>query len=204
MHRMNLDTLWDSDKMALAINPKQNKNSHGVVTCGELSKSTCQRIILEHKKDIHQKVKGRIQKDKKFILDKKRDVDVWVIDESATWIDEIIINSIYTALEYLDYDVVGLLERPQLLRYNAPSVGYDWHTDLGEEEASTRKMSLSIALNDEYEGGNIAFFSNKLFEHKMPIGQSLAFPSFLSHRVMPITKGERWALVSWISGTPFR
>ena len=26
MHRANLDTLWDYDKMALAINPKQNKN----------------------------------------------------------------------------------------------------------------------------------------------------------------------------------
>ena len=57
-----------------------------------MSKPTCQRIILEHKKEIHQKVKGRIQKDKKFVLDKKRDVDVWVIDESAMWKDEIIIN----------------------------------------------------------------------------------------------------------------
>jgi|TARA_S200002703_G_scaffold156751_1_gene163060 PKHD-type hydroxylase len=204
MHRTNLDTLWDCDKMALAINPKQNKNSHGVVQCGDLSKKTCQRIIDEHKNEIHLNVKGRIQKNNKYSLDKKRDVDVWVIDESATWIDEIIINSTYTALQYLDYDVVGLLERPQLLRYTSPSEGYDWHTDLGEEEASTRKISLSIALNNQYEGGNIAFFSNKLFEHKMPLGQSLAFPSFLSHRVMPITKGERWALVSWISGHPFR
>ena len=190
--------------MALAINPKQNKNSHGVVTCGDLSKSTCERIIKEHKNKIHKKVKGRIQKNNNFVIDKKRQVDVWVIDESATWIDEIIINSTYTALEYLDYDVVGLLERPQLLRYTAPSIGYDWHTDLGEDEASTRKISISIALNDQYEGGKIAFFSNKLFQHKMPIGQSLAFPSFLSHRVMPIEKGERWALVSWVGGQPFR
>jgi len=38
----------------------------------------------------------------------------------------------------------------------------------------------------------------------MTIGQSLAFPSFLSHKVLPVTKGERWALVAWISGTPFR
>ena len=204
MHRANLDTLWDYDKMALAINPKQNKNSHGVVTCGDLSKSTCERIIKEHKNKIHQKVKGRIQKNNKFIIDKKRQVDGWVIDESVTWIEEIIINSTYTALEYLDYDVVGLLESPQLLRYTAPSIGYDWHTDLGEDEASTRKISISIALNDQYEGGKIAFFSNKLFQHKMPIGQSLAFPSFLSHRVMPIEKGERWALVSWVSGQPFR
>ncbi len=204
MPRIVSDTLWEHDKMALAINPKQNTTSHGVIGCGEISKNVCQRIIDEHKDNINYKVKGRVQQEESFKLSKKRDVDVWVIDESKTWIDEILINSTYTALEYLDYDVVGLLERPQLLRYKAPSNGYDWHVDIGQKELSTRKISISIALNDGYEGGKIAFFSDKLFKTKMTIGQSLAFPSFLSHKVLPVTKGERWALVGWISGTPFR
>ena len=199
------DCLWEEDSMALAINPKQNKNSHGVVNCGDISNSICRRLIDEHKNQNNKLVTGRVQQGDKYIENKNiRDVTAWIIHEDNEWVDEIIINTTYTALQYLDYDVVGLLERPQLLRYTAPSKGYQWHIDLGQNESSNRKISISINLNDNYDGGALAFFSDKLYKLKMPRGQSVAFPAFLSHKVMPITKGERWSLVAWISGGVFR
>jgi PKHD-type hydroxylase len=198
------DTLWDVGNMGLAINPKQTTNSHGVINVGNIPENTCKKIIDQHKNVVNYHVRGRVNEKGKFVENKKRDVDVWVIDESIDWIDHILISSVETAMEYLDYDIVGLIERPQLLRYKAPSLGYKWHVDLGAEELSTRKISISINLNDGYEGGEIAFFSDTFVKFKMPLGQCLAFPSFLSHKVMPVTKGERWALVSWISGNPFR
>lgn len=199
------DCLWEEDSMAIAINPKQNKNSHGVVNCGDISHSTCKRIINEHKNSLNKLVVGRVQEDGKYVENKNvRDVHAWIIHQDNDWIDEIIINSTYTALQYLDYDVVGLLERPQLLRYSAPSKGYQWHTDLGQNEASNRKISISINLNETYSGGALSFFSDRLYKLNMIQGQSVAFPSFLSHKVMPVTKGVRWSLVAWISGSAFR
>ena len=71
MNELLTDTLWDSNKMALAINPKQVTTSHGVVDCGKLSSSTCQKIIQESKNPINKLVKGRIQDDGKFTLNEK-------------------------------------------------------------------------------------------------------------------------------------
>ena len=59
-------------------------------------------------------------------------------------------------MNYLDYNLVGLLERPQLLRYTSPSRGYNWHIDLGQGEASTRKISISM-LNEDFVGGELLF-----------------------------------------------
>jgi PKHD-type hydroxylase len=30
------------------------------------------------------------------------------------------------------------------------------------------------------------------------------FPSFVLHRVTPVTKGTRYSLVAWVSGPPFK
>ena len=109
-----------------------------------------------------------------------------------------------TAMSYLNYNLVGLLERPQLLRYTSPSRGYNWHIDLGQGEASTRKISISICLNEDFVGGELLFFSDELYKLKLPLGKCIAFPSFLSHKVLPVRQGVRWALVAWISGEPFR
>ena len=204
MEKILSDTLWDYEKMALAINPKQVTTSHGVIDCGDLPENVCKKIINEHTRPQNMQVKGRIQKDGKYELNEKRDVDCWIIDDKQEWIDEIILSTTETAMSYLDYNLVGLLERPQLLRYKSPSKGYNWHIDLGQNEASTRKISISITLNDSHEGGELLFFSDHLYKIKMPLGKCIAFPSFLSHKVMPVRSGIRWALVAWISGHPFR
>ena len=205
MYRLKTDTLWDCNLMALAIPPKENETSHGVVNCGVIGNETCKKIIKEHLNEKNYQVTGRIQHNNKYITNKNiRDVDTWVIHEELEWIDKIIINTTQTALHYLDYDVVGLLERPQLLRYRSPSKGYNWHIDLGQKESSIRKISISITLNQDYKGGSMAFFSDKLYKMSLTRGQSIAFPSFLSHKVLPITYGERWSLVAWISGNAFR
>tara|TARA_B100000900_G_scaffold374344_1_gene355567 strand:+ start:998 stop:1612 length:615 start_codon:yes stop_codon:yes gene_type:complete len=204
MEKILSDTLWESDKMALAINPKQVTTSHGVVDCGDLSAYTCRKIINERTRPSNKSVKGRIQSDGSYKLSKKREVDCWIIDEKQQWIDEIIISTAETAMSYLDYNLVGLLERPQLLRYTSPSKGYNWHIDLGQGEASTRKISISICLNEDFVGGELLFFSDELYKLKLPLGKCIAFPSFLSHKVLPVRQGVRWALVAWISGEPFR
>tara|TARA_R100001591_G_scaffold95453_2_gene101265 strand:- start:3708 stop:4307 length:600 start_codon:yes stop_codon:yes gene_type:complete len=91
---------------------------------------------------------------------------------------------------------------------------YDWHTDsatIPNEFGLVRKLSMSIALVDgtEYEGGD--FEVNNLSPKKNTInniktlkqkGSVVVFPSFVWHRVTPVTKGTRYSLVSWHLGSP--
>jgi PKHD-type hydroxylase len=94
----------------------------------------------------------------------------------------------------------------QFTEYYATDNGkYDWHHDVFFEadRSYNRKLTVVIQLSDpsEYEGGQFEFFSmpspGEVF---MPRGSLLIFPSFFNHRVLPVTKGVRRSLVSWIEG----
>jgi len=192
--------------MSIAIPPKLG-NSHGVLCVDTLSKEACDKIINLHKVSFHHK--GRVQNDssKKTKYSKIisiRQVDAWIIDEGHEWLDQLLVEKAVIANQTFDYNMSGLLERPQLLRYNAPSVGYDWHTDMGSGDASTRKISLSILLNEDFKGGDIEFFGNGIQKIEMKKGDVVCFSSFMPHRVTRVEKGFRWAIVCWFSGSPFR
>jgi PKHD-type hydroxylase len=76
-----------------------------------------------------------------------------------------------------------------------------------EPSALVRKLSLSLLLNDDFEGGE--FHINQGNE-KQPIivptkkGRAILFPSFMIHRVTPVTKGIRRSLVVWVLGPKFQ
>lgn len=95
----------------------------------------------------------------------------------------------------------------QLARYDEADQGfYDWHTDFGEL-APTRKISITVQLSgpDDYEGGEmeLALSSDPMTADKTR-GAAVAFPSFVLHRVRPVTRGTRWSLVAWITGPCWR
>ena len=191
--------------MALAIPPKIRSEDIGVMPCLELEPSEIKKIIDLHKDPQNPQVKGKIQKNDSNVVNlSEREVDVFVIHEKNEWVDELLIHGAVTANEQFDFNITGILERPQLLRYKAPSKGYGWHLDIGTGDNSTRKISISVCLNDDYEGGDLAFFMSGEQRIKPDAGMGIAFPSFMSHQVLPVTKGERWALVCWITGEPFR
>ena len=93
-----------------------------------------------------------------------------------------------------------------------------WPPDHGK----VRKISMTISLShpDEYEGGNFEVDlrnstdpedikkknRKSVIEVKeiRPRGSIIIFPSFVWHRVAPVTKGTRYSLVVWNLGHPFR
>ena len=93
---------------------------------------------------------------------------------------------------------------------------YNFHMDtcFGErsfdEQFETRKLSVVMCLNRpgvDFEGGQ--FYMNQgseklAFEVEMKRGRIIFFPSFLIHRVAPVTKGVRKSLVAWVTGPKFR
>lgn len=64
--------------------------------------------------------------------------------------------------------------------------------------AKDRDYSLLLYLNDDFEGGHIKF-NNFNYHYKPQKGDLVVFPSdhrYL-HEAMPVTSGERFAVVSW-------
>ena len=101
-------------------------------------------------------------------------------------------------------------DSPSAFKY---SIGgkFNWHMDI-TPAAATRKLSYSIQLSDtnDYEGGDLEFFDgdNTGKNEKNPKlrekGNIIVFPSYLWHRITPITKGIRYAMVGWIHGPSYR
>jgi len=116
-----------------------------------------------------------------------------------------------------NHDVYGFdirsIEDCQFGVYDSKDEGfYDWHIDTlwGNSTMSDRKISIVMQLSsrDEYEGGEFeikdALFSE---EDKIKLknkGAIITFPSFLEHRVRPVTKGKRLSLIAWVEGNKFR
>jgi PKHD-type hydroxylase len=96
---------------------------------------------------------------------------------------------------------------------------YDWHQDShgqlyddkDEWNGLMRKLSVTVSLSDpqEYEGGRLEFAIDGIHPDKtlkstvkeiMPRGSIVIFPSYVWHRIQPVTKGKRYSLVQWHLG----
>ena len=64
---------------------------------------------------------------------------------------------------------------------------------------SPRELSCSLILNDNYDGGEFAFFNQKL-KFDLKRGDIIMFPSnfMFPHEVLPVTSGVRYAIITWI------
>lgn len=109
--------------------------------------------------------------------------------------------------QFFGFDLTGVEQGLQIARYDADYNGtYDWHLDFSHVE-QTRKLSLSIQLSEgaDYEGGDLEFdFQSEITRAGRERGLVIAFPSFLRHRVAPVTRGTRYSLVAWVAGPRWR
>jgi len=116
------------------------------------------------------------------------------------------INSANTQAGW-DYPLVGY-ERVQLGRYKSENKGhYDWHMDaFAPINGVQRKLSCVILLNDssEFEGGELQFKGIEDRKILVNRGSVVVFPSFIEHKVTPVTKGVRYTAVNWAIGPTFK
>jgi PKHD-type hydroxylase len=155
-------------------------------------------------------------------LKKKRDSNVvWMNDH---WIYKEIHPYIKIANNNADWKFNwDWSESCQFTKYKKGQY-YDWHCDSWDkpyaEEGSTkgkiRKLSVTVTLSNPktYKGGELEFDfrqngpdeKQKLVVCKeiLPKGSLVVFPSFVWHRVKPVTEGVRYSLVMWNLGYPFQ
>ena len=175
---------------------------------------------------------GKLTKKEIKNIQKKRDSDiVWMNDK---WIYDAIHPYIHEANQKAGWNFEwDWSESCQFTKYGVGQY-YGWHCDSWEEpyqrkqnedgtypidHGKIRKLSVTISLTepDEYVGGNLEFdFRNQIDWERdkkskikecteiRPRGSIIVFPSFVWHRVAPVTKGVRNSLVVWNLGYPFK
>ena len=118
--------------------------------------------------------------------------------------------------QFYNFDLNGY-DAFQYTEYDDYEFGkYDFHQDtimsedIPDDMIETRKLSLTMALNEpgvDFEGGEfqINIGQEKNAESiELKKGRIVLFPSFMIHRVKPVTKGKRKSLVVWVLGPKFR
>lgn len=99
---------------------------------------------------------------------------------------------------------IKFIEPTQLLHY--PVGGeYKEHNDSEDfvhgklTRVCERDLSILAYLNDDYEGGELEL-NNFNVTFKPKAGTVICFPSYIefTHRVYPVTKGNRYTLATWI------
>lgn len=83
---------------------------------------------------------------------------------------------------------------------------YTWHKDGRLDAVSDIKLTVILnASTEAYEGGDFELFLNgpkKVLGFEP--GSFIVFPSWIQHRVTPVTKGVRKTVSFWIQGPRFK
>lgn len=133
-------------------------------------------------------------------------------DDTWSWLYSRLENMITEANDALwQFELTSMFELIQFTEYHANEKGhYNWHQDIGSGAASGRKISVTVQLSspDEYEGGELNITRGGPYDlaYTAPkkAGSVTIFPSYMLHRVTPVTKGIRKSFVLWVGGMPFR
>jgi len=163
-----------------------------------------------------------LTKEEEKILKKTRDSNVawlsdqWIYNEITPYINQANKDSGWN----FQWDTS---EMCQFTKYRLNQY-YHWHCDSFHSPYNTpndlvkhgriRKLSVTVSLSNpkEYKGGELQFdFYNEKRKKNIVTckeilekGSLVVFPSFVWHRVKPVTKGTRYSLVIWNLGSQFR
>ena len=197
---------------------------------GTVDKKTCNKIkklaskkwktsSVNTKKEIADEERKPVKKDDYKPDPKIRISDIaWCNDQ---WLYDVIWPIMERANEEAGWRYeIKAAESCQITRYKKGGF-YSFHRDGCADHLSAynnpqnsflhghvRKLSMSVMLNDNFDGGAFEFASYSKGDCVItPIetssGSVIVFPSSVEHRVSPVTRGTRCSLVAWFVGPPF-
>ena len=178
----------------------------------------CDKIIQLG--DSKTKQQATLQENKLNLQTRKSDI-VWLNEQ---WIFEKVWSFAHVANKNADWNFdIDWCEQAQYTIYGEEQY-YGWHMDQFNcpyedqdlnHNGKIRKISMSLQLTSgsDYDGGELEFCSDNLPGRDREFikcdaaknkGTLIFFPSFLFHRVKPVTRGVRKSLVVWFIGKPFK
>ena len=139
-------------------------------------------------------------------------------NSSVSWVkDRTICQRVFSVIKDKAGDFSNLhLDNIEPLQYSeyGTSQEYGWHQDLNNkpyEDGRIRKISFSIFLNSNFEGGEFDLEIHGpdakpryISEWKRSNENCVIFNSDMWHRVRPVKSGVRKSIVGWLLGPTIR
>lgn len=197
-----------------------------------LDKDTCDKIMRLAEEKLEPVGEETYDRHIENSKDEKITDIVWTDEQ---WIYDAVWDYMRQANEEAGWKYeIQTAENMQIARYKK-GMFYDWHPDGKGDHFGVyksvanplvhdrvRKLSMTVLLNEDYEGGEFQFSS---YYHQEPelektwkdrdspnnrtdiiennTGTVIVFPADIWHRVKPVTKGIRYSLAVWFLGPPY-
>lgn len=130
------------------------------------------------------------------------------VNDEWNWVYDRLANQITEANNTLwQFNLHTIIDNIQFTEYEGNGGHYDWHLDIGPRSINHRKVSVVVQLSnpEDYIGGDLELHpGSHSFAVPRAKGAVVVFPSFLLHRVTPLTSGLRRSLVLWAGGEPYK
>ena len=133
-----------------------------------------------------------------YEYDRQDRVDLIIKDANTLkFLDERLFNRVTPMIKKAFSFDVTRREDLHIARYVGKREGYTiGHRDNTSPPGAHRRFALSMSLNDDYEGGEIAFKEFSPRGYRVPAGTAMVFSSSLLHEVQETTAGVRYNLIS--------
>jgi len=156
-----------------------------------LTPRTCRRVVKQYEGDLEEGATGDYGQ-------------TTIVDQAGLYPDvepmvyEAVADVLLDANQHYRYSLSGFYEPLRLVAYRTGRYS-GMHADFAREDRS--KLSISIQLNDDYEGDGLRILNEPL--PNLSPGDAVVFPSWWAHEVRPTRRGCRYAIVGWAAGPAF-
>jgi len=184
------DKYFEEHKPDLSLDPQ-----YGIIQKNTIE--VCDSTIV---KEIGDKTEARVNSNQTGI----RSVDCWRLPIDS-FVGNIIKRQALNFNSVFNYKISNIGDI-QYLEYKKGDY-YNWHSDISDGIASTRKISISWLLNNDFTGGELVFqHGGDEFVAHSGMGKTnlIGFTSFYTHKVNPIKSGVRKCIVAWVHGESWR
>ena len=120
--------------------------------------------------------------------------------ELSELLDKKLVKSVFPEIEKVFYDRVTHRETYKICLYAGENSGaFGRHRDTIDPYRH-RRYAMTLALNDDYEGGGICFPEYSPTILPLEKYSAVIFPGSLFHEVQPIDQGKRYVVISFFFG----
>jgi SM-20-related protein len=192
----------------------------GIYTDEEFfDRQTCERLKAEMRAGVHARAEIYDRGwDRKLDEGKRSTLKVQVSPQARAFVEERMLERLPLLRRHFELEATACQE-PSFLIYQ-PGDFFEPHQDLSPSERAPdlvkrRTISAVVFLSDEadadapgeYAGGSLAFYGllpdPRCASLGIPVrgraGLLVAFRSGVFHQVTPVTRGERYTVVTWFS-----
>jgi predicted 2-oxoglutarate/Fe(II)-dependent dioxygenase YbiX len=132
-------------------------------------------------------------------IKKRRDILLGRDNEINIQLSRLIMERIKFEVKRAFQADITHMDRLLISAYDDTGGHFKRHRDDFPANVAFRQFALSINLNaDDYEGGYLSFPEYNSHRYRAPTGAAVIFSSKVLHEVSAVTKGERYALLSFM------